>query len=185
MENKKYYTSLFFVFLKQCYHTVHHNIHYVVIAWVVTCRFVHLLQHKKIEPSACKGSGICKTTQFGGAILWCRLWYVWGHHTDSYLTFLWTTPFYWWKQNHKPVFLCWLSLVSVVPTGASACCATPWLLVVFWYLLIHSNLGTSEGDLHTSAERHIEGAREEFWLDAVRLKILLKCTRPLSCILQC
>lgn len=78
------------VFFKQCYDTVHHNIQYVVIAWVVTCRFVHLLQHKKIEPSACKGSGICKTTQFGGAILWCRLWYVWGHHTDSYLTLLWT-----------------------------------------------------------------------------------------------
>lgn len=62
------------------------------------------------------------------------------------------------KKDHKPVFRCW-SLFSVVPRGASACLTTPWLLLVFWYLLIHSNFGISVGDLQTS-ERQGEGKKK-------------------------
>lgn len=38
---------------------------------------------------------------------------------------------------------------------------TPWLLGVLWYLLIHSNFGTSLGALQTSEDRQADGAKEE------------------------
>lgn len=74
---------------------------------------------------------------------------------DIYWTWtVWTVPvnLYKYKSTNKPVFRWWLSLERVVPRGATASLTTSCPLVALRYLLIHSNLGTCEGDLQTSEE---------------------------------
>lgn len=80
---------------------------------------------------------------------------------DDYLTQMPAVNLYKQKGDDKPVFRCRLSLVSVVLRGARACLTTPWPLVVLWYLLVHSNLGSSVGVLQTSADRKRSGEQEK------------------------